>query len=124
MESQRQRKFSRLIQKELGEIFQRDRIGMGSNHFFTVMEVRMSPDLSVAKVFISFMLDGDKEGTFEMLNDKKKEIRNLLGRSIGGHVKRVPELIFYLDEVEENAARLEDLLNNLDIPPASDDEEE
>lgn len=123
MESQRQRKFARLIQKELGEIFQRDRIGVGSKHFFTVMEVKMSPDLSVAKVFISFMLDGDKEGTFELLNDKKNEIRNQLGRRIGGQVRRVPELIFYIDEVEENAIRLEEILNKLDIPPDNQEEE-
>ncbi len=123
MESQRQRKFARLIQKELGEIFQRDRIGVGSKHFFTVMEVKMSPDLSVAKVFISFMLDGDKEGTFELLNDKKKEIRNQLGRRIGGQVRRVPELIFYIDEVEENAIRIEEILNKLDIPPDNQEEE-
>lgn len=123
MESQRQRKFARLIQKELGEIFQRDRIGIGSNHFFTIMEVKMSPDLSVAKIFVSFMLDGDKEGTYELLNEKKNEIRNQLGRRIGGQVRRIPELIFYLDEVEENAARLEDILNKLDIPPESNEEE-
>ena len=124
MESQRQRKFARLIQKELGDIFQRDQLNISEGHFFTVMEVRMSPDLSVAKVYISFMLDADKEGTFALLNERKKEVRNLLGRRIGGQVRRVPELIFYLDEVEENAARIEDILNKLDIPPETPEEDQ
>ena len=123
MESQRQRKFSRLIQKEISEIFIRDELGMGAGHFFTIMEVRMSPDLSVAKVYISFMLDKDKTTSFEMLNDRKKEVRNLLGRRIGKQVRRVPELIFYLDEVEENATKIEDILNKLEIPPEDSEEE-
>ena len=124
MESQRQRKFARLIQKEIGDIFLKDELGIGKNHFFTVMEVRMSPDLGVAKVYISFMLEKDKKATFEILEHRKNEIRNLLGRRIAKQVRRIPELIFILDEVEENAARLDEILKNLDIPPAKPEDEE
>ena len=116
MESQRQRKFSRLILKEISEIFQRDRKGIVGDHFFTVVDVRMSPDLSVAKIYISFMLDKDKEEAFERINTHKSEIRNLLGQRIGKQVRKIPELIFYMDEVEEKAARIEEILRNLDIP--------
>ena len=122
MESQRQKKFGRLIHKEISDIFLKDELGIGRNHFFTVMEVRMSPDLGVAKVYVSFMLDKEKQASFELLNSRKNEIRNLLGRRIAKQVRRIPELIFYMDEVEENAARIEDILKNLDIPPEKPEE--
>lgn len=114
--STRQQKFSRLIQKELSEVFQRDRRGILDNAFITIADVKVSPDLGVAKVFISMMLAKDKEKTLANLNLHKREIRKALGERIGKQVRIIPELIFIIDEVEENAQRLDDLLKNLNIP--------
>jgi ribosome-binding factor A len=119
----RQQKFSRLIQKELSEIFQRDKKGILDNAFITIADVKVSPDLSVAKVYISMMLAKNKEKTLENINLRKPEIRKALGNKIGKQVRIVPELIFYADEVEENARRLEDLIKNLNIPPGDKDAE-
>jgi ribosome-binding factor A len=116
--STRQQKFSRLIQKELSEIFQRDRRGILDNEFITIADVRVSPDLSVARIFISMMLAKDKVKTLEKLNLHKREVRKALGEKIGKQVRIIPELIFIMDEVEENAQKLEDLIKNLNIPPA------
>lgn len=116
--STRQQKFSRLIQKELSDIFQRDKRGILDNTFITIADVTISPDLSVAKVFLSMMLAKDKQKTFENLNLRKREIRKALGEKIGKQVRIIPELIFVIDEVEENAKRIEDLIKNLNIPPA------
>lgn len=117
MENQRQRKFSRLIQKELGEILLLDKRGILGNKMVSVLEVRISPDLSIAKVYLGMMMVEDKESLINDINDRKAEIRNLLGRKIGKQVRQVPELIFILDEVEEKAARVEEILKKLDIPP-------
>ncbi|HEY9049150.1 MAG TPA: 30S ribosome-binding factor RbfA [Ohtaekwangia sp.] len=118
MSSTRQLKYSKLIQKELSEIFQRDKKGFLDNAFITLADVKMSPDLSVAKVYISMMLAKDKQKTLEKINLHKKEIRRALGEKIGKQVRIIPELIFYIDEVEENAQRIDDLIKNLHIPPA------
>jgi ribosome-binding factor A len=118
----RQQKFSRLIQKELSAIFQRDRRGILDNTFITIADVKMSPDLSVAKIYISMTLAKNKEKTLENLNLHKREIRKSLGEMIGKQVRIIPELIFFIDEVEENAQRLEDLIKNLNIPPAKKEE--
>lgn len=120
MPSTRQLKYAKLIQKELSDIFQRDKRGVLDNSFVTIADVRMSPDLGLAKVYLSMLLAKDKEKTLERINVHKKEIRKALGDKIGKQVRIIPELIFYIDEVEENAQRIEDLIKNLNIPPAED----
>jgi ribosome-binding factor A len=115
----RQNKYARLIQKELSEIFQRDKRGILDNAFITLAEVKVSPDLSVAKVYISMMLEKDKAGILERINARKREIRKALGEKIGKQVRIIPELVFYIDEVEENAQRIEEIIKNLNIPPES-----
>jgi ribosome-binding factor A len=118
----RQLKFGRLIQKEMSDIFQRDRRGILDNHFITIADVKVSPDLSVARVYISMMLQRDKQLILDKLNQRKKEIRKELGDRIRKQVRIIPELVFYIDEVEEKAQRLEELIKNLNIPPASKNE--
>lgn len=116
--STRQQKFGRLIQKELSDIFQRDKRGILDNTFVTISDVDMSPDLGVAKVYISMMLVKDKAKTLEKINRGKSEIRKALGERIRKQARIVPELIFYVDETEENAFKMEELIKSLNIPPA------
>ncbi len=115
----RQNKYARLIQKELSEIFQQDKRGILDHAFITLAEVKVSPDLSVAKVYISMMLEKDKAGILARINSRKREIRKVLGERIGKQVRIIPELVFYIDEVEENAQRIEEIIKNLNIPPES-----
>jgi ribosome-binding factor A len=119
--STRQQKYSKLIQKELSEIFLRDKRGILDNAFVTIADVRMSPDLSVARVYISMLLAKEKEKILENITSHKGEIRKSLGNRIGKQVRIIPELIFYKDEVEENASRLDELIKNLNIPPDNGD---
>ncbi len=112
----RQQKYGKLIQKELSEIFQRDKRGIIANEFISISEVRMSPDLGIAKIYISMMLAKDKKATLDRLENHKSEIRKALGDKIRNQARIVPELIFYLDEVEENAMKMDALIKSLNIP--------
>ncbi|HBH22939.1 MAG TPA: 30S ribosome-binding factor RbfA [Cytophagales bacterium] len=116
MESKRQQKFSRLIQKELGYIFQRDGKSYFSDNMISVTKVDMSPDLSVAKVYLSLVIQRDKDKMMELVDRKKSEIRKDLGNRIGKQVRRIPELIFYLDDSAAYADKMDQLFRNLDIP--------
>ena len=116
--STRQQKFGKLIQKELSDIFQRDKRGILDNAFISISDVSMSADLGVAKVYISMMLAKDKNQILQKLNRGKGEIRKALGERIRKQVRIIPELIFIIDETEENAFRIEELIKNLNIPPA------
>lgn len=119
-ETIRQQKFGRLIQKELSDIFLRDKKGVVGSSFITVVDVKMSPDLSVARVFISMMLAKDKKDILNKLDLHKKEIRKALGDRIRNQARIIPELAFFIDEVEEKAQRMDELIRNLQIPPSED----
>jgi ribosome-binding factor A len=121
MESKRQNKFSRLLQKELGEIFQRDQKHLFHNTFITVTKVNVSPDLGVAKVYLSFLMVKDVDQQMHRIEMHKKDIRKQLGNRISNQVRKVPELVFFHDDSSEYAAKIDSLLANLDIPPADDE---
>jgi len=122
-ESTRQQKYSKLIQRDISDIFQKDKMGIFANSFVSVIDVKMSADLSIAKIYLSMMLVKDKEGLLEKIDRHKSEIRRELGNKIGKQVRIIPELIFIIDEVEEKASRIDQIIDNLDIPPADDEGE-
>lgn len=122
-ESKRQQKVSRLLQRDLGDIFQKDTKGMFGNAFITVTGVQVSPDLGVAKASLSFMLVKDKQEMMQNINERKKEIRKILGNKIGKQVRIVPELVFLLDEGAEYASKMDTLISGLNIPEETQDED-
>jgi ribosome-binding factor A len=120
----RQLKFARLIQKEISEIFQRDKRGILDNAFVTIADVKVSPDLGLARIYVSMMLAKDKQHILDKITSRKNEIRKALGEKIRKQVRIIPELVFYLDEVEENAQKMDSLIGSLNIPKASKKDEE
>ncbi len=118
----RQQKYGRLIQKELSDIFLKDKKGFLGNAFITIAEVRLSPDLSIAKVYLSLTLAKDKEGVLKNIKHHKSEIRKELGNRIRNQARIIPDLLFFIDELEETAKRMDDLINNLNIPKDKDEE--
>lgn len=122
MDSTRQQKYARLIQKELGQIFQNDIKNMFGNAFISVNTVRISPDLSVVKAYLSFMMVDSKHEALESVKAQVKPIRKLLGDKIRKQARIVPELIFYLDDNLDYAAKMDVLFSNIEIPPAPEEE--
>ncbi len=123
MESKRQQKYAKLIQKELGDIFQRESRHLIGKAMVTVTRVQMSPDLSVAKVYLSFLMANNQE-LFEKINHAKKAIRGKLGGRIGKTVRIIPEIAFFPDESAAYAQHMDAVISKLDIPEEDDDEED
>jgi ribosome-binding factor A len=110
MDSTRQQKFSRLIQKEIAEIFQFETKGKFGSIMITVTQVKVSPDLGVAKIYVSLFPVKEKDKMLEIIRKSSHEIRGLLGKRIRHQARVIPELIFYVDDSLDYAERIENLL--------------
>ena len=110
MESTRQNKVARLLQKELGDIFQKESMNMFRGALISVTVVRVAPDLSFAKVYVSiFAPSKDEKTLFESIQDKTKTIRQMLAQKVAKQLRIIPELAFHIDdsiEYQENIERL------------------
>ncbi len=108
--STRQLKVAREIQKDLAEIIRSKGMAVFGGAMVTVSEVRISPDLSVAKTFVSIFPSAKSEEVMKILNENMKELRGELGRSVGKQLRIVPEIVFYLDTTLDYAEHIDDLL--------------
>jgi ribosome-binding factor A len=120
--TQRQQKFSRLLQKELGEMFQQDTKSMFGSEFITISGVNVSPDFSIATIYLSLTLSKKPQVVLEQIRERSKQIRSLLASRIRHQVRIIPELRFFIDESLLEAERMDKLLASLNIPPAPEEE--
>lgn len=111
MESTRQLKVSRLLQKDLGEIFQRESRNLFRGAMITVTKVNVTPDLALAKVYLSLFAVENKDDLLEQIRSHTREIRYKLGQRIGKQVRVVPELNFFLDDSLDYIENIERLLD-------------
>lgn len=110
MESTRQNKVARQIQKDLSEILQNFDSSVLKGKMVTVTMVRMSPDLSVAKIYLSIFPSPGKEQLLESIKQHGKQIRNQLGQKVRNQLRVVPELAFNIDDSMDYAERIDQLL--------------
>lgn len=108
-ESLRQQKVSRLIQKEIGQIIQIGGIQTGGA-LITVTVVRISPDLSFARVYVSIFPADKRVVSMDLIKQQSSEIRKKLGNNVRHQLRIVPELSFFLDDSLDDALRIEELL--------------
>lgn len=105
MESNRLQKVNQLLQEELAEIFRQEAVNIQKGMLISVTEVRTTPDLSIAKAFISIFPSQYREKVIAHIDDNHSHFRKLLGDKIGKQMRIVPELHFYsdttLDQVDE-----------------------
>ena len=109
--SKRQNKVSRLLQKDLGEIFQSESLNSFLGAMISVTVVRVSTDLSFAKVYISiFSPKTPVNEIYELVKKNKKKIRFLLGNKIKNQIRSIPELAFFIDDSLDYIENIENLL--------------
>jgi len=98
MESTRQKKVSRLIQKELAEIFLRRGNEFAHGKLVSITRVRVSPDLSFAKVYISIFPALNQEDILHSIQEHSSKIRFELGQKVRSQLRIVPDFAFHVDD--------------------------
>ena len=109
METTRQNKISRLIQKELSEIFLLQTKSM-NGVLVSVSAVRISPDMSIARVYLSVFPSATSQEILKNINDNMKSIRYELGTRVRHQLRIIPELKFFVDDSLDYAERIDELL--------------
>lgn len=111
METTRQQKISRLIQKELGEVFLLQTKAM-QGVLISVSAVRISPDLSVCKAYLSIFPSDKGKELLDNIKANAKAIRFDMGQRLGKQLRIIPEFVFYLDDSLDYLENINRLLNN------------
>lgn len=111
MESTRQKKVSRLIQKDLAEIFLKKGPELAPGTLVSITRVRISPDLSFAKIYISIFPTTDQAKILQSIQDHTSKIRFELGNKVRSQLRIVPDLVFHIDDSLDYIDKIDKLLN-------------
>ena len=122
MEGKRQAKLARLLQKELSEIFRKETARLGGV-IVSVTEVRVSPDLSIARAYLSVFPSDKSAAVLENINRQAKTVRYELAQAVRQVLRKCPELTFYLDDSLDYIENIDRLLASDPIKDREEDEE-
>jgi ribosome-binding factor A len=120
MEGKRQAKFSRLLQKEMGDIFLKEGSRMFGNLFISVSAVRVTPDLGYAKFYLTFLNEKNPQKLINLIKMHNKELRIMLSSRIGKVVRKIPELEFFYDDTMDYVEKMDKIFD--EIRPKDDSE--
>ena len=110
MDSIRQNKVSRLIQRDLSEMFQHECKEFAIGAMLSITAVRVSPDLSYAKIYVSIFPSDRGKAVMKSLDAHNKTIRFILGKKVGKQMRIVPELRFFVDDSLDYIDKIDELL--------------
>ena len=114
MESIRQKQIGELLRRYFGMLLTEEGSNIyGRNKLVTVTDVKMTPDLLVAKIYISVYGTENKQEVILQLEDNYPRLRQALASKVGKQMRRVPELEFFLDDTVDEMYRVDALLNRV-----------
>ena len=109
-ETTRQQKVARQIQKDLAEIIRLRGMAAYDGAMLTVSGVKITPDLALAKVYVSVFPSATAVDVMEQLGEETSRLRGELGRRVSKQLRIVPELVFYLDDSLDYVEHIDELL--------------
>ena len=112
MESTRQKKVARLIQKEVADIFLRKGKDYAHGKMISITKVRVSPDLSYAKIYLSIFPSENHNDILRVVQDHSHKIRFDLGHKVRSQLRIVPDLAFFIDDSLDYIDKIDKLLKS------------
>lgn len=122
IESKRQQRFAGIIQQDLAEIFLREGNIWLPGVMITVTRVRITSDLGIARVYLSFLPVKDPQEALEKIRHHGNEVRYKLGTRIRNQTKSIPVLEFYVDDSNDYMEHLDKLFEGINKDKQSEDE--
>lgn len=110
MESTRQQKIAKQIQKDVAEILQKEGAPIVRGSLVTVTAVRVSPDFGYAKIYVSIFPFERSGEVMQELERNIRFVRGALGQRIRNQLKNIPEIQFFLDDSLEYIEHIDEAL--------------
>jgi ribosome-binding factor A len=125
MDSKRQLQSAELIKRNLSVVFQQEGSFIFGNALITVTDVKITPDLSQAKIYLSLYNVNDKNALLEKIINHTHVLKQALAQRIKSHIRRIPQIHFFMDETVDEMYRVDKLFDNIKTlyPEASQEEE-
>ena len=108
--STRQLKVASQIKRDMAEIIRAKGMAAFEGALVSVSGVKISPDLSQAKVYVSIFPSAKSEAVMDIISEMSRSLRGELGRRVGKQLRIVPELQFFLDDSLDYVEHIEELL--------------
>ena len=112
-ENKRQKQVGKLLLEELSDIFQREGFNMVDGGMVSISRVSITPDLLEARVYLSFFQVKDPVALLKRIKDHGWEFRKLLGQRVRNQLRRVPEILFFLDDTLDHVFHMDELFRKI-----------
>lgn len=114
METKRQKQVAELIKRNFGTVLQQEGAYIyGTEAFVTTTSVKVSPDFGIAKIYLSVYNIEDKHNVILSMEAEKNVLKNALAQRIRKHIRKIPDVNFYLDDTLDEMHKLNQLFDNL-----------
>ncbi len=113
METKRQRQVSEMIKRNFSSVLLEEGIYLYGDALVSVTDVKMSPDLKLAKIYVSIYNAEDKDMVYNKLLQNTVALKQELVKKIRKHVRRIPEIKIFKDDLLDEMYRIDNMLDNL-----------
>ncbi len=113
MASKRQNQVAQIVKRNFGTVLLEQGSYIYGDAMVSVTDVQMSPDLRLAKVYLSIFSENDKEEIYQKILDASPSLKYHLVKRIRKHVRSIPEIDIYRDDLLDEMYRINDMLDNL-----------
>ncbi len=117
VESKRQKQVAGVINEEMNEIFRHIGLNIMNGGMVSISNVKVTPDLLEARIYVSFFNIEDKEAALKKVEDKGWEIKKQLSAKIKTQLRRIPEIRYYLDDTLDYVSKMDELFNQINDKP-------
>jgi len=124
METKRQRQASELIKRNFGVVLREEGLYIYQNALVTVTNVKITPDFGLAKIYLSVYNTTDKSEVIKSLRENSSRLRHSLAERIRKHIRRIPQIDFFLDDTLDEMYKLNALFDKLGSDKSGKSEEE
>ena|SRR5688572_5872762 len=113
LEGKRQKQVAAVLEKELNDIFQRLGLSMIDGGMVSISNVKITPDLFDARIYLSFFKVKDNNAALKLIEERNWEIKKALTARVRHQLRSMPQLTFYIDDTLEYVDKMEQLFKEI-----------